>query len=606
MRYLKNKINSLNFKQKMIFYGYALIVPVLIGVCIALTFNNYYTIKDDRTIKNNSQVKILSENINFLQNEVKQISVYICINREIYNLITSFEPDVKNTNSLVWATETPIEFLEDTLSFNENIKSIAIYPLNGIMPYLRGMDGSVYLQAIEEVQQQSIYFETLQSKNSMMWKMSEQNTRGDSQDIYAINRSDKIVFYRAMYDLRKQNVVAFISLGVDKKNFILTCENILEDEADGVIIFDANGNELIQVGAVDQEVDQVLQGEEFLNQIKVGKVQSMVHGNYEIIYEQMENNSFIVCKIVPIYNFSNQFFDIVSAPLVLLFSIFLVVTLLFQIISNLVTRPLETLGIAIKKFSKGDFTQQVPVESQDELGEIAECFNRMVGDIERLVEENYVAKLREKESELSALQANLNPHFLYNTLDCLYWQSLSSGNNEVADSILSLSKLFRLVLSQGRNEITIHEEVELVTMYLQIQKMRFKDTLQYSIHIDDDIREFTITKLILQPFVENAIVHGFQNQSGNDELTVIGCKCDQYIRFKIKDTGCGMNEEQVAKLLSQNDTKEPTQGYAIRNIYERLRLKYHSDFKLEIESQIGVGTTIYLSIPYKEGDDQCL
>lgn len=136
-------------------------------------------------------------------------------------------------------------------------------------------------------------------------------------------------------------------------------------------------------------------------------------------------------------------------PLTLLFGLLIGMLPLLFIISNIVTKPLNKLSKAITDVAAGDFEQQVEVTTHDEIGEVAQCFNMMVRSIRELIEQNYVITLQEKESELAALQAQINPHFLYNTLDSLYWQAMEAGNEEVAESILALSQLFRLVLNQG-------------------------------------------------------------------------------------------------------------------------------------------------------------
>ena len=292
-------------------------------------------------------------------------------------------------------------------------------------------------------------------------------------------------------------------------------------------------------------------------------------------------------------------------PLALLFGLLIGMFPFFMIISNLVTNPLRKVSEAILKFSAGDFEQQVKVETNDEVGQVAECFNAMVGEIKKLIDENYVITLSEKESELAALQAQINPHFLYNTLDSLYWQATEAGNDEIAESILSLSSLFRLTLNQGRSIITVEKEFELVREYLKIQKMRFPRKLNYELHIADEIKDAKIPKLIIQPFVENAIVHGFENVSKPCKLTITGTRTGDRIHFEIKDTGVGMKQEQIDALWENepvNYSKQRIGRYAIKNIRERLQLKYHEQYILKIESTVGEGTTVILEIPFEEGD----
>lgn len=276
---------------------------------------------------------------------------------------------------------------------------------------------------------------------------------------------------------------------------------------------------------------------------------------------------------------------------------------LLVIISNVVTKPLLRLREAIVEVSTGDFDHQVEITTQDEIGEVAQCFNRMVNSIRELIEKNYVITLQEKESELAALQAQINPHFLYNTLDSLYWQAIEADNEDLAESILALSQLFRLVLNQGQSEVSVSHEIELVSRYLQIQKMRFTKRLEYTIDIDPEISHAKIPKLILQPFVENAIVHGFENLDVVCSLSVSGTHEDGRIRFEIRDTGVGMRQDQINALWEEEPNqyrKQRIGRYAIKNIRERLQRRYQGDFTLEIQSEIGKGTVVILTIPSEE------
>ena len=276
---------------------------------------------------------------------------------------------------------------------------------------------------------------------------------------------------------------------------------------------------------------------------------------------------------------------------------------LLVIISNVVTKPLLRLREAIVEVSTGDFDHQVEITTQDEIGEVAQCFNRMVNSIRELIEKNYVITLQEKESELAALQAQINPHFLYNTLDSLYWQAIEADNEDLAESILALSQLFRLVLNQGQSEVSVSHEIELVSRYLQIQKMRFTKRLEYTIDIDPEISHAKIPKLILQPFVENAIVHGFENLDVACSLSVSGTHEDGRIRFEIRDTGVGMRQDQIDALWEEEPNqyrKQRIGRYAIKNIRERLQRRYQGDFTLEIQSEIGKGTVVILTIPFEE------
>lgn len=601
IRNIKQWISRLSVKKKLIFYGYLIISPVLFLICIVLSFTNYDKVVSEKLENDISGVNSLAESVSILQTDVKDISTYICINNEIHNLLTAGNPEELNGNARLWLEYAPMQIVQDMISLKGHVKTIAIYPENGLRPYLRCMDGSAYVSDIDTVHRSEIYKQTVDSDNGMVWKIVGKG----SGETYETNRYDKVVLYREVFDLTQKKTLGYIVIGIKQDAFDTMCEKIIQDEKESVLILDKNGGELSRVGEIDEDVEDYLTSQEFMNQNYKERETYFTYQGYEVICNQKSENASIVCKIVPRYDRQMHIFDIIYMPGILLVGMLAGLLPLLLVISNIVTKPLKELSTAIDKFSHGDFEQQVDVTTEDEVGEVARCFNRMVGDIRTLIDENYVITLREKESELAALQAQINPHFLYNTLDSLYWQATAADQEELAESILALSQLFRLVLNQGKKELTVGQEIELISRYLQIQKLRFGKRLNYEIMVEDEIKKAKMPKLILQPFVENAIVHGFENVTVPCQLTVSGKREGDRIRFEVRDTGIGMRQDQIDAIWEEKEqqyAKQRIGRYAIKNIKERLQLKYKDNFSLEIMSQVGHGTTVILSIPF-EGEE---
>lgn len=598
MNRIKQWVSHLSVKKKLIFYGYLIITPVLVLICLVLLFMNYRSLVDKQLETNVSNVNMLSDSILVLQTEVKDFSTYICINNSVHDLLVNTNPKEKNKNAKLWQDDAPMQLVQDMISLKGHIKTIAIYPENGIRPYLRCMDGSSYLPDIETVRNTEIYQETLKSDNGMIWKRALKG----AGETYLSNRSDKVVLYREILDLTKKKRLGYIVIGVSQEQFLELSENLIQEEQEGVLILDKNGGELSRAGKISKKIENYLKSEAFIKENYQNRKEHFVYENFEVICKQADKNSSIVCKILPKKGMRALLLEVAYIPITLFLGILVGILPLLIIISNIVTKPLHHLSKAIYKFSTGDFEQRVEVTTDDEIGEVAKGFNQMVGAIRSLIEENYIIALRERESELAALQAQINPHFLYNTLDSLYWQTTGSGDDEVAESILALSQLFRLVLGKGEREVSVRHEVELISYYLQIQKMRFSKRLDYEIMMEKDIEDATMPKLILQPFVENAIVHGFENVSIPCKLTVTGKREGDYIQFEVRDTGIGMRPDQIAAIWEEETIQYKNQRigrYAIKNIKERLELKYKEDFELDIQSDVGKGTTVTLKIPYE-------
>ena len=604
MKKIKQWVNGLSIKKKLIFYGYLTITPVLIFICVVLLFYNYNKILTEKLENDLSSVNTLADGVRVLQSDIKDFSTYICINKEVHELLTAENCEELNRNAKLWLESAPMQIVQDMIALKGHIKTIAIYPENGIRPYLRCMDGSAYVPDMDAVRGSDIYRETLESESGMVWKAVPKGA-GES---YQTNRYEKVVLYREIFDLTQKETLGYIVIGVDRGPFQTLWKSAVKNEQEGVLILDENGGELARTGKIDKKVEKYLKSEKFTKQNYRERPVHFSYGNYDIVCNQKEKNASIVCKVVRRYTLQTQIFDIVNMPMALLLGILIGLMPLLLIISNIVTKPLTQLSEAIKKFSTGDFEQQVEVTTRDEVGEVAECFNRMVKDIKELIEQNYIITLQEKESELAALQAQINPHFLYNTLDSLYWQVIETGNEEIAENILALSQLFRLMLSQGQKEVTVEQEMELIARYLQIQKMRFAKRLNYEIDMEDAVKEQKIPKLIIQPFVENAIVHGFENVTAPCYLTVSVKAEGHFICCTVRDTGIGMNRKQIEEIFEDDTVQYSRQRigrYAIKNIKERLELKYHDDFKLEITSDVGKGTVVVLMLPYEERGKSC-
>lgn len=599
MKKVRQWVNGLSIKKKLIFYGYLIISPVMVLISLILLIFNYDREREDWLNGNLSNLSTVSENLNAIQTEIKDFTTYLCINTQLKKLLRADNPEEKNRNARLWEEETPIEYVQSVLALKGYIKSIAIYPEGGIRPYLKGMDGSVYISEIQNIWLSDIYTDTLKSEYKYIWR----NIPKGNSEIYTMNKDDKIVLCREMYDMAKKVPLGFIVIGISQEYYCNLIENVVQNKDESVLVLGATGNELSRYGEIEKRITDYLKKVDYKSRENDNGEIYFSYGNYDIVCGQIGENGGVVCKIMPQYGVLGQLKRSIGTSIILLVGVLAGMLPLLMIISNLITKPLHRLINAIRKFSCGDFEQKVEVETRDEFGEAAACFNSMVSAIKNLIDENYVIKLRERESEIAVLQAQINPHFLYNTLDSLYWQAVESENEELAESVLALSQLFRLVLSQGQSEISVESEMELVSCYLKIQKMRFTKRLDYHVEITPEVAAVRIPKLIIQPFVENAIVHGFEKTKGKCELKVQAERDGDFIRFQIKDTGIGMTEEQIARVWKNEPdryAKQRVGRYAIRNIRERLQLVYKGDFKLDIQSAVGKGTEVTIVLPFKE------
>lgn len=282
----------------------------------------------------------------------------------------------------------------------------------------------------------------------------------------------------------------------------------------------------------------------------------------------------------------------------------LVISLLIAVICILianyvaasVTTPIHKLIEKTRQLEQGDFTVRCNLDGKDEIGELGRSFNAMSSQIEQYIkmleEEKQQVKISEEQkrkAELHALQAQINPHFLYNTLDSLYWYSLSGKKEEIGKIVIDLSNLLRIGLSKGAETITIENEIRHVENYLEIQKIIFSDKFDYQIHYDPAIRSWRIIKLLLQPLAENCLNHGFANLETGGRIEIKLNPDGDYLNIAVSDNGGGFQP-------AQNQQKSEYSGYALHNITERLKLHYDQDATIEIDSVPNQKTTVTIRI----------
>lgn len=277
---------------------------------------------------------------------------------------------------------------------------------------------------------------------------------------------------------------------------------------------------------------------------------------------------------------------------------FLISTLLSLLIAKSILHPVKELAQAMVQVTKGDLETEILIQSNNEIGQLALMFNRMTRRIQELLQKNKEAERRKRKSELEALQAQINPHFLYNTLDSIVWMAEAGNNQEVVKMTSSLAKLFRISINRGAEYITLSQELEHVESYLIIQKMRYGDKLTYHIEADSSVLSVRVIKIMIQPIVENAIYHGIKAMAGAGHINVSVHDSGDKIRIDVADNGVGMADPE-SYLRSEN----PNSGVGLWNVDQRIKLYYGQDYGLIVESELYVGTTVSFFLPrFTEGE----
>ncbi len=327
---------------------------------------------------------------------------------------------------------------------------------------------------------------------------------------------------------------------------------------------------------------------------------------YKSIKEEISKDSFLVVNFVDeklgtrtIANVSSNIFQSFNRILGLILLIGAIVSLsisciISYVLARFISHPIRELISIMGEVEEGTFSVKANARSNDEIGDLAKYFNQM---LDRL--NSYMNKVIEKQqqlrtTEIKMLQAQVNPHFIYNTLDVIKWSAKMGQKSEVVSVVTNLAKILRNSIDCDEEFVSVKRSISFIDSYLAIQKIKYNNAFKIIRNIDHTILECKVPRLIIQPFVENAIVHGLSNNSGNGEISIIGFVEADTIKFQIIDNGIGMTDEEIRKV---SDNKSD-QHIGIHNVDQRIKLYYGEDYGVHIESQKYKGTKVAITVPY--------
>lgn len=590
---------SIKYKILIFFYSIVFLISLSLGYYSTTTSEKYVINKVSSA--NLGVVKQLSSNLSLLRSDIVDISTYLCIDSDIQELL---DEDNRHRESLYGAglpgRSNSMKFIINIIASKSYISCLILYSNSDLPYYYEFTDMSYGVKALSGIRDSGEYKAAVELNGAPFWfpMLDTDNTFIQNSNYPKIGVCRIIKNYRNF----KQN--GFLVLGLNESVIRNMCINNIQNEQEGIMITDTAGNIISRAGA-DFYREDYRERAAYLkarDSAGEGSVVERINGKDFLISYSGAGESWMVLYAVPM--------DVIRKEInsVKIYTVFIVlVSLLFSfplmlLTSTLLTSPVKKLLKSMKQFQQGNFDERVKFVFNDEIGQLGTGYNDMVTSIKELIDKAYVLQIKEREAELNALQAQINPHFLYNTLDTIFWKAESHKDREIGDMVYSLSKLFRLSLNSGSGTTLVSREKELIEHYLLLQKIRFKNKLNYDISIDPGILNCSIPKLILQPFVENSILHGIEAKEAGGTVRVTGRAERGMLKFTIEDNGVGMDEDEVSGLLKPRAGKDPivssaSGGYAIKNVRERLDLNFGDNYTLKFTSIPGKGTRVEIHIP---------
>lgn len=344
------------------------------------------------------------------------------------------------------------------------------------------------------------------------------------------------------------------------------------------------------------DINKVIQQHNFSSTENTQKIN--IEGEDYLVSNMPVNlNNWNIVAVIPYREIYSRTKSIENSIIIVLL-LFTIIMFLFMIrVSNMISKPVKNLSNTMKTVESGKFDIQVEVKTNDEFGYLAKSFNHMLKKINLLTKKELDNQRKLRKAELKALQSQINPHFLYNTLDSIGWMARLNKIDKVEEMLDSLSTYFRISISRGSDFISLREELTHVQKYLSIQKIRYEKKLNYTIDVPEEILKFKTIKMILQPLVENSIYHGLKEKEGPGEIKITATMTD-HIAICVEDTGIGMTPEELDELheMIASDKDYNPNAYGVINVHKRIQVFFGENYGLRYESEYGMGTKVFVTL----------
>lgn len=592
------KIKSNGLKNRAMKQMTTLIILAMI-IMVAV----FYGVVHSRTIKNQgrNQAKSLANMEAYLNNYFEEVDAIAKNVNYNYYLQNYLETATDNENAYtdpsvgknMRAYEMSSQAFSDTLLSRPDISSMMVF---GRKKILLNKSLYSYRNVVMDYSGLEWYQGAIQKPYDMVITGPNRHQFFDTDD-------ETISLSREIQDYEDGTFLGVILINLNMNKITEICASFQENTSGALGILNESGEAVYLNGDAGnvavQDID-MKELSEILEQYPENSFRIRLGGTkYLITKERMDSTGWYLINILP-YSWLLSDLWKISMVIVLAVAGTLVVTLLSldRILTNVI-QPLKKLERHMARVTIENMNEQVNITTDDEIGHLAGNFNSMLERIENLKEQVVEEQEDKRRYELQALQAQINPHFLYNTLDSIIWMAETQDSNIVAMTE-ALAKLFRISLNKGNEEILLKKEIEHVKNYLIIQSMRYADKFTFEICVEPEVEKCRIIKLILQPIVENCIYHGIKKKRGSGHIRIRAFREECNLIIKVEDDGCGISQEMCRKMLSYEVEPENISGSGIgvKNVNERIQLRFGKEYGLSYQSEEGKGTTVTYLLPY--------
>lgn len=554
-------------------FRYKLITTYILLGIIPMTIMGLVWYNQTRTIlmkqEKSSIENYLTQAVSNMDNQLRiynNLSDYIAFNQQISHVVSHEYDSYYDMYNQFSNVLDPM--LASLKYFHSDINQITIYTKNNVVKH------NTTLAPITEIENED-WYKIIKGNNDIHWFVSQDEK--------------KVFCARNIPTLENNYEVGVLYVQVDYEKLFESFKQ-MNDSNYGIFIMDELGNNIFNFDQFeDPNKSRKMTFDEFNKGIGKENI-------YTIVTAHSVNNNWTVSLYKPqklIYESTNFMItgNVIAIMLLIVFSI-----IITSVLSKVMVSELEKLRANMEEVEKGNMEITVKSNNEDEVGALIRGFEKMIIQIKALIEDVYESRLIQKDYEMKALQAQINPHFLYNSLSLINWMALETDQEDISKITLSLSTFYRTALNKGKNILRVRDEIKNMRSYLDIQLMMHDHEFDVDVEIDECILDHNILNLILQPLIENAIDHGIDLKTdGRGGIKIIGKKQNDEIVLIVSDNGVGMSKEQAESILTNKSN-----GYGVKNVNERIKLYYGEQYQLKIESEIGIGTKVKVTIPIRK------
>lgn len=580
-------INNIKIKNKLI-YTY-----LIVTIATALIVGTYLTTQMTNVIVNRA-IENAENNSNTIRNRLEEV---LNLTTKVSDLVYSDEKLIsilKNryqTYGEVINTYSNYPVLRNYLKYYRELSSITVYVDNDTI-----LGNTEILRVSDKVRNEDWYKKAVSNSGKIAWRYTTDEFTGHE--------------YLSLIRSIKDNNGALVGVLVININPSILNDLISTEPDNNMILLDGEVISLKNSYQIDRK--QLLKYNTQSNEINVLKTKFNDKDSYLILnsfkIEKTLENNFKVVTVLPIAQITDQTNKVIINSIIAITATIILAIIMIIYFSKNISNRIDLLRREMHRVVNGDFYIMTKIDGNDEIGQLYDDLNIMVESINKLINEVYLGeiqkeqlKLRQKEAEFKMLANQINPHFLYNTLETIRMKAFCNGDKEIADIVKKLGKIMRRNLEVSGKEVTLKSELELIEGYLQIQSMRFEGMVSYEMNIEDNIdtESYKILPLLLQPVVENAFVHGLEEKRNKGTIIINIFIKEKLLIVKICDDGVGIKLERLQEINKKLDCFEENNGKSIglMNVNQRIKMYYGGEYGMKIESEFGKGTIVTLFLP---------